>query len=133
MTAPRDAAVAWATVWQRAWEAHDVEAIVALYDEEATFSSEPFRELYRGRAGVRAYVSAAFAAESDVRAWFAEPLVDGERAAVEWWAALREDGEEVTLAGTSLLRFGPDGLVHEQRDTWNSTRSRREPPPGWGR
>jgi len=59
--------------------------------------------------------------------------VDGERASVEWCAALLEAGEEVTLAGTSVLRFDADWLVTEQRDTWNMTAGRREPPDGWGR
>ena len=31
---------------------------------------------------------------------------------------MRENGEDVTLAGTSLLRFNEDGQVVEQRDAW---------------
>jgi len=89
--------------------------------------------VYRGRDGVREYVSGAFADESEVRAWFGEPIVEGDRASIEWWAALREADEEVTLAGTSVLRFDADGLVTDQRDTWNLTVDRRDPPDGWGR
>lgn len=55
-----------------------------------------------------------------------------QRAAVEWWASLVEEGREITLAGTSVLRFGPDGLVIEQRDTWNQADGRSEPPGGGG-
>lgn len=128
-----EAAGRWAATWQRAWEALELEAIVALYAPDAVFSSQPFREIYHGRDGVREYVSGAFADESAVRAWFGEPVVDDVRTAVEWWAALHEAGEEVTLAGTSVLRFDTDGLVTEQRDTWNMTAGRREPPEGWGR
>lgn len=127
------AAARWATTWQRAWEALDVEAVADLYAPSVRFTSQPFRGVEAGRDGVRSYVAAAFAEESDVRAWFGEPVVEGERAAVEWWAALREAGEEVTLAGTSNLRFDGDGLVVEQRDTWNLAAGRLEPPPGWGR
>ncbi|MGI8999445.1 MAG: nuclear transport factor 2 family protein [Candidatus Limnocylindria bacterium] len=128
-----EAAQRWAVTWQRAWEALDVEAIVALYATDVAFSSQPFRDAYRGRDGVRAYVSGAFADESGVRAWFGEPVVGGDRAAVEWWAALREVDVEVTLAGTSVLRFDVDGLVTEQRDAWNMIAGRQEPPAGWGR
>lgn len=126
------AAAHWASTWQRCWEALDAEPIVALYAEDATFSSQPFREVYRGRAGVREYVEGAFGDESDVRAWFDEPIVNGDRAAVRWWAALREAGEEVTLAGTSALRFDADGLVVDQWDAWNMVAGRSEPPKGWG-
>ncbi len=110
-----------------------MEAIVALYAEEAVFSSEPYRAPYRGRGGVRAYVSGAFAEEDDVRAWFGTPIVTGIRAAVQWWASLVEEGRAVTLAGTSILTFDDDGLVVDQWDTWNTIDERREPPEGWGR
>jgi ketosteroid isomerase-like protein len=123
----------WAESWQSAWEALDVERVVALYAAAAVFSSQPFRTPYRGPAGVREYVAQAVAAEEEVRAWFGEPVVDGARAAVEWWASMRENGREVTFAGTSILRFGADGRVLEQRDTWNESDGRLDPPPGWGR
>jgi hypothetical protein len=74
-------------------------------------STEPFREPYRGREGVRSYVSRVFAEEDDPRVWVATPIVDGERAAISWWASLREEGVETTLAGTSVIRFDSDGLV----------------------
>jgi hypothetical protein len=32
-----------------------------------------------------------------------------------------------------VLRFGPDGLVAEQRDYWFLADGRHEPPPEWGR
>lgn len=128
-----DAARRWAEVWQRAWEARDTEAIVALYHPDVVFSTQPFRIPYRGQSGVREYVGQAFGEEEAVRVWVGEPLVDAERAAIEWWAALTENGVDTTLAGTSVLRFDADGLVVEQRDTWNQAEGRREPPEGWGR
>ncbi len=56
----RDAAIRWAVAWREGWEALDVERIVALYASDVTFSTEPFREAYRGQEGVRDYVSAVF-------------------------------------------------------------------------
>ena len=132
MTDARAAARTWAATWQQCWEALHADPIVELYAEDATFSSHPFREVGRGRAGVREYVEGAFGDESEVRAWFGTPIVEGERAAVRWWAALREAGEEVTLAGTSVLRFDADGLVAEQWDAWHMDAGRHDPPPGWG-
>ena len=133
MTDTRAAARNWATTWQRCWEALDADPIVELYAEDVTFSSHPFREVYRGRDGVRAYVDGAFGDEADVSARFDTPVVDGDRASVRWWAALREAGEETTLAGTSVLRFGADGLVVVQWDAWHLVAGRRDPPGGWGR
>jgi ketosteroid isomerase-like protein len=129
----REAARRWADTWKRAWEAKDTEAIVALYGVDVVFSTQPFRTPYLRRAGVREYVSQAFAEEDEPRVWVGDPVVDGNRAAIEWWAAVTENGVETTLAGTSVLRVDEDGLVVEQRDSWNQADGRREPPDNWGR
>jgi SnoaL-like domain len=127
----RAAAARWARTWTEAWEALDVEPIVALYAPDATFSTEPFREAYRGPAGVREYVTRAFGEEESPRVWVSEPIVDGDRASISWWAALREDDADATLAGTSVLRFDAAGLVIEQWDAWNGLDGRRAPPASW--
>lgn len=124
-----DAARRWAETWRTAWEALDAEPIVALYAPDVTFSTEPFREPYRGPDGVRAYVKRVFGEEEAPRVWTSEPIVDGDRASISWWAALSEEGADTTLAGTSVLRFDADGLVVQQWDAWNAARGRREPPP----
>ena len=128
MNPTRAAAARWAHAWKQAWEALDPEPIVALYAPGAVFSSEPFREAYHGPAGVRAYVERVFGEEEDVRVAVSPPIVDADRASISWWASLREDRRDVTLAGTSVLRFDTDGLVVEQWDAWNALAERRDPP-----
>ncbi len=64
---------------------------------------------------------------------FGEPIVDGDRASIQWWASLREPEREVTYAGTSTLTFDADGLVVNEWDSWNEAPGRHEPPDGWGR
>jgi hypothetical protein len=55
------------------------------------------------------------------------PLVQGDRAAVDWWGVVTSTAGLVeTLAGTSLLRFDETGLVVEQRDVWAAHEGRRE-------
>jgi hypothetical protein len=107
-----------------------MEAVAALYAEACVHRSTPFRGPHRGRAGVREYLAAAFADESavvDVR--FGTPLVDGDRAWVEYWATLRDrDGAPVTLAGSALARFDADGLIVESRDWWHQTAGHIPPP-----
>jgi ketosteroid isomerase-like protein len=129
---PHDAAARWAGTWTEAWEALDVEAIVALYAPDALHSTEPFREPSRGRDAVRDYVVRVFGEEEDPRVRTSVPIVDGDRASVSWWSSLREEGADATLAGTSLLRFDDAGLVVEQWDAWNATTERRDPPTTWG-
>ena len=119
------AARRWADAWSRAWPAADVEAIAALYAKDDDFSSHPFRDWQPPAE----YVSWAFGDQAEAVCRFGEPVAAGERAAVDWWAVVTDrNGNEETLAGTSLLRFRDDGLVIEQRDVWASAPGRRDLP-----
>ena len=124
---------AWIDGWTRGWREHDPEAVGALYAADATFFSHPFRAPRKGRSGAADYVREAFAEEEWAEFWFAEPMVAGEQAAVQYWAVLgTTDGKTSTLAGVSLLRFGADGLVAEHRDYWAMEEGDGPPPEGWG-
>ena len=118
------AARAWVQGWTAGWENADAERIGSLYAEDAVFRSHPFREPERS---ARDYALRAFADEELVECRFGEPIVDGDRAAVEYWAVLSADGDEETLAGIAVLRFGEDGRVVEQRDYWSMEPGRRPP------
>jgi hypothetical protein len=72
-----------------------------------------------------------FAVEQDVECRFGVPVAAAECAAVEWWASWEEDGQPVTMAGVSLVRFDENSLVADQRDYWNQEHCRESPYPGW--
>lgn len=132
MTETNGAARRWADAWKRGWESLDPEPILALYAPDALLSTEPFRQPYRGHDGVREYVTRVLGEEEDPQVWVSVPIVQGDRAAVSWWASLREEGADTTLAGTSVLRFDAEGLVIEQWDAWNTLDQRRDPPKDFG-
>ena len=92
------------------------------------FRSQPFRDLQSPRA----YVEWTFSEQDEAECWFGEPVIEGDRVAIEYWGIVRFEGRDETIAGIAFVRFGPDGLVAEQRDCWNSQLGRVEPPPGWG-
>ena len=123
------AARAWIEGWSRAWPAADADMVGALYAEDASFRSQPFRELQDPRS----YAEWAFSEQDEAQCWCGEPIVSGDRAVVEYWGVVRYRGEDETIAGISVIRFDSDGLVREQHDYWNSHEGRREPPEGWGR
>lgn len=126
-----DAARRWASVWERAWAAKDIDAIAALYAEGAQYRALVLREPELGVAGVRAYLEQIFGEEDDIECRFGEPIASGDRAAVEWWASWTEAGSDLTMAGVTILRFDAAGLVVDHRDYWNQS-DRREPPfDGW--
>jgi hypothetical protein len=43
-----------------------------------------------------------------------------------------ENGKQVSLAGTSIVRFGEDGRAIEQSDYWGQADGRISPWQGWG-
>ena len=118
------AAQRWLDVWRRGWSELDPEPVAALYADRALFVTHPFRD----PESPGDYIRRAFAEEDWAEPWFGEPIVDGDRAAVEWFANTREDGLDITLSGISLLRFDDEGRCVEQRDTWVVEEGLRERP-----
>lgn len=120
----------WSNGWAHSWATHDVDLVASLYAEDAVHVSAFFRD----PLPTAEYAAWAFSDEASAEVWFAEPVVEGDRAAVSWWAISRGvDGRDTTLAGISDLRFGPDGLVTWQRDYWNSAEDTAvAPPDDWG-
>ena len=115
----------WVEGWSRAWPIGDPQLVAALYADDAVFFSHPFRE----HQAPAQYAAWAFGEQSEAECRFGEPVVAGDRAAVDWWAVITAfDGSVETIAGTSLLRFGADGKVVEQRDVWAASPGRHELP-----
>ena len=127
-----DAARRWVAGYGAAWKARDPDAVARLYAEDAIYRSHPFRDPLHGTGGVLEYARWAFSSEEDVDFWFGEPVADGDRASIEYWAViLQRDGAISTLAGTVILRFGGDGRVAEHRDYWVLQDGRHAPYDGW--
>ncbi|MGH2763358.1 MAG: nuclear transport factor 2 family protein [Thermoleophilaceae bacterium] len=123
----------WIDDYADAWRSGDAEAVGALFTEGAIYRSSPFRPPATGRAGIRDYWTSATSTQEGLDLRFGEPVVAGNRVAVEWWAAMRDSGEEVTLPGCLLLRFRTDGRCEELREYWHLENGRIQPPEGWGR
>jgi len=122
----------WREAWLRGWPVKDAASIAAVYAEDATFRSQPFRDEHVGAAGALEYVEWTFSEQDAADVWCGQPVVEGGRASCEYWAVITFEGEAETLAGMAALRFDDDGLVSEQRDYWNLVEGRHEPPDGWG-
>jgi hypothetical protein len=122
------AARAWIDAWTRSWQALDADLLTPVYVPDAVHRSHPFREPGNPIEYARWALGEE---EGEPEVWMGDPIVAGDRAAIEWWAVLIENGTEVSLAGTSWLRFGPDGRVTEQHDYWGTTTGRTEPWRGW--
>jgi ketosteroid isomerase-like protein len=129
--------VTWASEWivdyADAWRRGDDEVLAELFTEDAVYRSSPFREPTVGRDALREYWRTSTATQERLELRFGEPVVHGNRVVVEWWAVMREKGEEVTLPGCLLMRFASGGRCEELREYWNQEAGRHDPPEGWGR
>ncbi|MEV4276019.1 DUF3349 domain-containing protein [Actinoplanes xinjiangensis] len=118
----------WAQTWRSAWPAGDVEAIAALHAPYGDHWAGIGR-CHRGRDGLRAYLSDCFDAYTRAaEVWFAEPVVTGQTASVEYWAIVHPGGVARTVAGCTVLLFGPEGLVVEARDYSHAEPGAIRPP-----
>jgi len=124
-----DRVAAWTQAYARAWQAGDAEGATALFTEDCPLRSTPFRAYENARE----YTRRVFAEEGEREIWFGAPVGEGDRVAVEYWAAMIENGAEVTLAGCCVFRLDGDGLCTELRDYWAMHPGRRPPNEGWGR
>ena len=122
----------WLDLMGRAWRDRDPEAAAALFTEDAVYWSEPFRSPLLGRAEIADYWKSATSNQSGIDVSFGDPLVDGDRVAVEWWSVTTENGRPTTDAGGLFLRF-EDGRCSELREYWNLADGAVAVPQGWGK
>jgi ketosteroid isomerase-like protein len=122
----------WLDGYRRAWEQADTPAVLGLFTTDASYRSHPLRPAHTGHDGVAAYWDRATADQQEVRVRFGDPIVDGDRVAVEFWTRMRAAGEPVTLVGCLLLTFAADGRCRALRECWNVAEALLDPPADWG-
>jgi uncharacterized protein (TIGR02246 family) len=122
----------WVEAYRRAWEERDADAAAAIFTEDSEYRTQPFQEPHRGQDGVRSYWQEVTATQDDVEVRMGRPFVDGDRVVVEFWTTMLNAGAEVTLAGSLLLRFAPDGRCARLREYWLVEQGRQPPHAGWG-
>lgn len=130
----------WLAEYARAWREKDAEGVAALFTENAVYRSSPTGAAHTGREAIAAYWRRATATQAEFDLRLGAPVVAGDRAAVEWWAVMRDPdwrpeapNEWVTLPGCLILRYAEDGRCTELREYYNPVFGEAlGPPPGWG-
>ena len=129
----REAVHEWLRAYAAAWASRDAGAAAGLFTPDAIYRSSPFREPSVGTEGVRAYWERATRDQRNLSLRLGEPVIEGNRVAVEWWAIMDVgEGTTGTLPGCLVLLFANDGRCRELREYWHWEEKRMEPPPGWG-
>ena len=123
----------WIHNYSKAWQKKDAKTIASLFSEDASYHSHPFRLVNQGKKSVLDYTLGALEVGEVYTVRFGRPIVEGSRAAVEYWTTMKEKVEDVTLAGCLTLRFSKNGLCKELHDYWVLQTGRLSPPADWGR
>lgn len=123
----------WAEAYRRAWEEADSQAAASLFTDDGTYRNDIFQDQpNQGRSGVADYWTTVTASQTEATVRMGTPVIDGERAVVEFWTTMKVEDDPVTLAGALLLDFDADGLCTALREYYNFTPGFHEPPEGWG-
>ena len=105
-----------------AWNAHDADAVAAVFAEDAVVREVGTGQVSLGRAAVRARAMALLTAFPDLTLERVELVIDGDRHADRWVLSgthrgelfgIAATGKLVRIEGATFSRLGPDGLVVE--------------------
>ena len=121
----------WSAAWESNWAAGTLHEVLPLYADDVEFRTFAHREADVGHGAVGAVFDTFQAVATEVECRFGEPLVEGRRAVVEWWACWSEGDEGMSMAGCSSLWFNEAGLVQASSDYWNIVEGTSEPYEGW--
>ena len=103
-----------------AWNAHDPDAVAAVFAEVCVVREAGSESESRGREGVRARAVALLSAFPDFHLERIELVIDGDRHADRWVMTgthrgelfgIAATGRRVRVEGATFTRLGPDGLV----------------------
>jgi ketosteroid isomerase-like protein len=105
-----------------AFDAHDLEAIMAHVGDDAVFEAprgaDPWGTRFTGPASIREAFAARFAGIPDIRYRQDEHFVDGDRGASEWTlSGTTTDGHRLEVRGCDLWTFR-DGRVVKKDSYW---------------
>jgi steroid delta-isomerase-like uncharacterized protein len=122
MTATRAATLAVNDATYVAWNAHDADAVAAVFAEDAVLREAGRPDETRGRSAIRDRAALLLRGFSNFRLERLALVIDGDHHADRWVMTGTHDGElygvpptgrSVRLEGATFTRLGPSGLVVE--------------------
>jgi ketosteroid isomerase-like protein len=101
-----------------AFNAHDVEGVLACFDDDVVFETavgpEPYGARITGKAATGAAFTAVWTGMPDVRWTVVRHSIDGDHALTEWLFTGTKDGVAVEREGLDLFRFSGDRIVSKR-------------------
>jgi len=110
----------WLERYQAAWKTDDPGQIAALFSEDATYSTLPFREPKRGRDAIVAWWISQGDSQNQWRFDRERLVVDGKTAVVQGLTtyASVDNQPEAVFSNIWLIRLDPDGCANSFAEWW---------------
>jgi SnoaL-like domain len=136
----KQAATKWMEGYLHAWETRDADAVVKLFTVNGVYQSIPGvpNQTFVGRKAIHKYWVGVTRPQSMIHGIQGQPIVSGDRAAIEIWVTFRDPvynpkGKHmITLLETNVVTFVKSGLASKNVEYWNIIPGVHSPPPGWG-
>lgn len=133
-------ATRWMQGYLQAWETRDANAVVKLFTPHGVYQSIPgvANQTFVGRRAIHRYWFDVTRPQSMIHGIQGQPIVTGDRAAIEIWVTFRDPvynpkGKHmITLLETNVVTFVRGGLASKNVEYWNIVPGVHAPPPGWG-
>jgi SnoaL-like domain len=136
----KQTATNWMQGYLNAWETRDANAVVKLFTLNGVYQSIPgvSSQTFVGRKAIHKYWFDVTRPQSMVHGIQGQPIVSGDRAAIEIWVTFRDPvynpkgNHMITLLETNVVTFVRGGLASKNVEYWNIVPGVHSPPPGWG-
>src|SRR5262252_1153528 len=112
--------------WAAAWSLHDVEKLLSLYADECVYEDVTMGAISRGKAEVRAFADAVFAAFPDFKIELTSGFTADNWAGAEWTMSgthrgdlpgLPATGKAFSIRGSTICELNA-GKISRNSDYW---------------
>ena len=113
--------------WAAAWSVHDVDMLLTLFTDDGVYEDVPLGIVSRGKAAVKAFAEAVFAAFPDFEIKLISGFTAGNWAGAEWTmsgthlgdlASLPATGKPFSVRGSTIFEL-QSGKIRRNSDYWD--------------
>ena len=109
----------WGAEYLSAWNAHDVEKVVATFAADGRYLDVPRSSSWQGHAGIREMFQITLAHLPDYAFEYRGGFRDGARYAIEWVMSGTNLGNAIRFHGVSVGRLDDQHRIVEHRDYYS--------------
>jgi uncharacterized protein (TIGR02246 family) len=132
MSLDRQQVSAFLERYRQTWEAWDVEGFTELFSDQAVYVDHPTDAIAIGKDAVADFLRSEGLQQGQVSVELGNPIIDGNRVAVEYWVTRTNGNVKATLTGCLLAQLDADGRCARIHEYWFDIPGQPDRFAGWG-